>query len=145
MKLVLPIALMASLAAGGAEASTKWTWTCTGPDFEAKGEFVTVDTPDADGFYAITAVTGEANGAAITKLQPAGSAIPGNEGWPVDDRVRATEPQLSHSGFGFAVADGSHVNPFYGKRFKPPGFLAVITTRDKWREPRVAFKAERAP
>ena len=32
--------------------------------------------PNADGFYAITAIKGEANGVAITGLQPAGTSIP---------------------------------------------------------------------
>ena len=125
----------------------RWRWTCTGPDFEAKGEFTTTDTPDANGFYAITGVTGEANGVAITGLQPARTAIPGNEGWPVDGLVRAAAPELSAGGFGFALADGTYANPFYGARVEPPGFLAVITdpAHGKWREPRVAFRAERAP
>ena len=125
----------------------QWRWTCAGPDFEAKGLFTTGDTPDADGFYPIAAVSGEANGVAITGLQPAKTAIPGNEGWPVDNLVRSKAPQLSAGGFGFALADGRSVNPFFGARFEPPGFLAVIADPAKgaWREPRVTFEAERAP
>lgn len=131
---------------GDAEASMQWRWTCEGDEFSAKGMFTTADEPNADGYYPITAVSGEANGAAITGLQPARTAIPGNEGWPVDNLVREREPQLSPGGFGFSLADGSYANPFFGARFEPPGFLVVISAPRKgiWREPRVTFKAERA-
>ena len=37
-----------------------WRWQCTGPGFEATGEFTTEDRPGLDGFYSITGVTGEA-------------------------------------------------------------------------------------
>ena len=125
----------------------RWRWTCTGPEFAAKGVFTTDDAPDADGFYRITAVTGQANGVAITGLQPARTAIPGNEGWPVDNLVRSKAPQLSAGGFGFALADGRFANPFYGARFEPPGFLAVIAgpAKGAWREPRVTFEAVKEP
>ena len=124
-----------------------WRWTCTGDGFVAKGDVTTDDMPDADGFYRITGISGEANGAAIVGLQPGGTAIPGNEGWPVDEQIRAQEPQLSSGGFGFALADGSFANPFYGARFEPPGYLAVVSDppRGLWREPRVEFHAEPAP
>ena len=147
MKLALALALGAALAATSAEASMRWRWTCTGPGFEAKGVFTTGDAADADGFYAITAVEGEANGVAITGLQPSRTAIPGNEGWPVDNLVRSKAPELSPGGFGFALADGSYANPFYGARFDPPGFLAVIANPGKgeWREPRVDFEAVKEP
>lgn len=147
MKLAFAFALGAALAATSAEASTRWRWTCTGPGFEAKGVFTTGDAPDADGFYPITDVTGEANGVPITGLQPAKTAIPGNEGWPVDNLVRTEAAQLSPGGFGFALADGSFANPFFGARFEPPGFLVVISNPGKgeWREPRVDFEAAKEP
>ena len=92
-------------------------------------------------------MTGEANGVPITGLQPAGTAIPGNDGWPVDNLVRTKAPALSPGGFGFALADGSFANPFYGARFDPPGFLAVLSDPAKgaWREPRVEFEAAMVP
>ena len=143
LRLALLLSLAAAPGAGAAQAATLWNWSCEGPGFEAKGRFATGDTPDSNGFFAIARVSGEANGVAITGLQPAGTAIPGNEGWPVDNLVRARRPELSSGGFGFALADGSFANPFYGARFKPPGFLAVLTdpAHGKWREPRVACKA----
>jgi hypothetical protein len=144
VKFALALGLCAAIAAAGdAKASMRWRWTCEGPGFEAKGEFITGDTPGADGFYPITSVSGEANGVAITGLQPANTAIPGNAGWPVENLVRSRTPELSPGGFGFALADGSFANPFFGARFQPPGFLAVISDPKKgvWREPRVTFKA----
>ncbi len=146
MKRVLALACAAAIVAGDADAATLWRWTCEGPGLQAKGTFATDDKPDPNGFYTITSVAGEANGAAITGLQQARTAIPGNEGWPVDNLVRERKPQLSAGGFGFALADGYFVNPFFGARFKPPGFLAVISNPAKgvWREPRVSFSAVRA-
>jgi len=146
VKLALALAFVAATAATGVKAEMRWTWTCAGEGFAAKGAFTTSDAPDAEGFYAIVAIEGEANGVAITALQPAKTAIPGNEGWPVSNLVRVREPQLGNGGFGFALADGSFANPFYGARFEPPGYLAVLSdpARKSWREPRVTFKAERA-
>jgi hypothetical protein len=143
--LAFAIAIGAAFAAGNAGASMTWRWVCSGEGLEARGRLTTADAPDANGFYAITGIEGEANGVAITGLQPAGSAIPGNKGWPVDGLVREAEPQLSEGGFGFGLADGGHVNPFFGARFDPPGVLAVITNpaKGEWREPRVQFRATR--
>jgi hypothetical protein len=50
---------------------------------------------------------------AITGLQPAGTAIPGNEPYAVDNLVNATPPQLTVHGFGFLLANGNYANPFY--------------------------------
>ena len=145
MKLVFALILGAAMAASDAEAAMRWRWTCEGEGLAAKGTFTTADAPNAEGFYPITAVAGEVNGVAVVGLQPSGTAIPGNEGWPVDNLVRERRPELSAGGFGFALADGSFVNPFFGARFEPPGFLAVISNPKKgqWREPRVTFRAVR--
>lgn len=147
LKLALLLAFAFATGASGAQAAMQWRWTCKGPDFEASGQFTTDEKPDGGGFYAITGVTGEANGVAITGLQPAGTAIPGNDGWPVDNLVRAQKPELSQGGFGFALANGSYANPFYGARFEPPGFLSVLSdpAHGKWREPRVEFEATKVP
>jgi hypothetical protein len=145
LKLVLALALGAAMVAGRAEASMQWRWTCKGPGFQASGAFTTDDTPDADGFYTITAVSGKANGVAITGLQPAGTAIPGNAGYPVNNLIRPRAPQLSHPGFGFALADGTFANPFYGAHFDPPGTYVFVSdpARNKTHEPRVEFEAVR--
>ncbi len=105
------LAATALSLAASAHAET-WTWHYTATGIAAAGTFTTADAPDADGFYAITAITGSRNGVAITGLQPAGSAIPGNDPYAVDDLVSASGPQLTWNGFGYALADGSFANPF---------------------------------
>ena len=67
------------------------------------------------------------NGVAITGLQPAGTSIPGNDGYPVDGLIKAEAPQLSLHGFGYALADGTYANPFYGDHFVPPGVYAFFS------------------
>ena len=104
--------------------------------------------PNADGFYEITEISGEANGVAITGLQPPGTAIPGNDGYPVDNLVRTEAPQLSMHGFGYALADGTFANPFYGAHFAKPDYLRVLLRSSEpavTSEPPVAFTATLAP
>ena len=113
------------LLAGGAQAAT-WKWSYQGEGVAASGTFTTKDAPGADGFYEITAIKGEANGVAITGLQPPGTSIPGNDGYPVDNLVRTEAPQLSMHGFGYALADGTYANPFYGAHFAKPDYLRVL-------------------
>ena len=105
------------------------------------------DTSNADGFYVITGIKGEMNGVAITGLQPAGTSIPGNDGYPVDGLVRTEAPQLSLHGFGYALADGTYANPFYGDHFVPPGVYAFFSdpAHKKTSEPLVKFTATIVP
>ena len=62
-------------------------WSYQGEGVGGSGAFTTTDTSNADGFYAIAAIKGEANGVAITGLRPPGTSIPGNNGYPVDGLV----------------------------------------------------------
>ena len=107
----------------------RWSgsWSYQGEGVTASGAFTSKDTPNADGFYEITGITGEANGVAIKGLQPPGTSIPGNDGYPVDDLVREEGPQLSLHGFGYALADGTYANPFYGAHFATPGYYAFFS------------------
>lgn len=142
MKLALAVAFCLAAWTSAAEASIRWRWNCEGEGFSAHGGFTTGDAANAEGYYEITAITGEAGGVVITGLQPAGTAIPGNESYPVDNLVREAAPELSKDGFGFSLADGSYVNPFYGAHFSPPGFYAFITHSSRpSREPQVKFTA----
>ena len=59
----------------------------------------------------ITGIKGEMNGVAITGLQPPGTSIPGNDGYPVDGLIKAEAPHLSLHGFGYALADGTLCQP----------------------------------
>jgi hypothetical protein len=92
--------------------AASWSWDYSAAGIAASGTFTTTDTSDLAGFYTITAITGSRNGVAITGLEPEGSAIPGNDPYAVDDLVSIAGPQLTWSGFGYALADGSWVNPF---------------------------------
>jgi len=104
-------AIAALAPASQAQAAT-WHWDYNAAGIAASGTFTTTDTPDPDGFYTITAITGLRNGVAITGLEPADSAIPGNDPYAVDDLVSMSGPQLTWNGFGYALADGSWANPF---------------------------------
>jgi hypothetical protein len=142
LKLGLAFVIAAALVPLPADA-LEWRWSYQGEGVAASGSFTTTDTPNADGFYDITKIKGEANGIAITGLQPAGTSIPGNDGYPVDGLVRSEAPQLSLHGFGYALADGTYANPFYGDHFVPPGVYAFFSDpkNSKTSEPLVKFTA----
>jgi len=142
LKLAFSLAVAGALLAFPAEA-LEWKWSYQGKGVKASGAFTTRDRPNADGFYEITGIKGEANGVAITGLQPPGTSIPGNDGYPVDNLVRTEAPQLSLHGFGYALADGTYANPFYGAHFAPPGVYAFFSdpANHKTSEPAVRFTA----
>ena len=143
MKLALSLVISAALIAQSAEA-LEWRWSYQGEGVAASGAFTTKDTPNADGFYEITAIKGEANGVAITGLQPAGTSIPGNDGYPVDNFVRTDAPQLTLHGFGYALANGTYATPFYGAHFAKPDYYAFFSdpASRKTSEPAVTFSAK---
>lgn len=142
MKIASALVIALALLATHAEAAN-WRWSYRGEEGAASGTFVTKDKPNADGFYEITQITGEANGVAIASLQAPGTAIPGNEGYPVDNLVRTRAPQLSVHGFGYKLADGTYANPFYAARFAKPGDYAFFSDPANRRtsEPAVTFTA----
>ena len=146
MKLALTLLIGAALLPQSAEAS-EWRWSYEGEGVDASGTFTANDAPNADGFYEITGITGEANGVAIVGLQPPGTSIPGNDGYPVDNLIRAAAPQLSNHGFGYKLADGTYANPFYGAHFAKPDYYAFFSDPSNRRtsEPAVAFTASVAP
>ena len=134
--------IAAALFALPAEA-LEWRWSYSGEGVTASGSLTTKDAPDSEGFYEITGVRGEMNGVAITGLQPAGTSIPGNDGYPVDGLIKEEAPHLSLHGFGYALADGTYANPFYGARFASPGVYAFFSDPGNGRhsEPHVTFTA----
>jgi hypothetical protein len=146
LKFAPTLAIAAALVALPAEA-LEWRWSYQGDGVAASGSFTTTDTPNADGFYEIAGIKGEMNGVAITGLQPAETSIPGNDGYPVDNLVRTDAPQLSLHGFGYALANGTYANPFYGAHFVPPGVYAFFSdpANRKTSEPFVEFTATTAP
>ena len=146
LKLGLALVIAAALFTLPAEA-LEWRWSYQGEGVAASGAFTTKDAPNADGFYEITKIKGQANGIAITGLQPAGTSIPGNDGYPVDGLVRTVVPQLSLHGFGYSLADGTYANPFYGDHFVPPRVYAFFSDppNHKTSEPLVKFTATIVP
>ncbi len=142
LKFALSLVIAAALVAPPAEA-LEWRWSYQGEGVAASGAFTTTDTPNADGFYEITKISGEANGVAITSLQPPGTSIPGNDGYPVDNLVRADAPRLTLHGFAYALADGTYANPFYGAHFAKPDTYAFFSdpAHRRTSEPPVAFTA----
>ena len=143
MKLALSLVLGAALLSGGAHADLLWRWSCKGAGFDASGTLTTKEAPNTDGFYEIIGIKGEADGVSITALQPAGTSIPLNAGYPVDNLVRKAAPQLSIHGLAFSFADGRFANPFYGGHFSTPGFYAFLSDPVSGRtsEPMVEFSA----
>jgi hypothetical protein len=146
VKLAFFLALSVALLASGAQAS-EWKWSYQGEGVAASGTFTTKDAPNADGFLEITGITGEANGVAIAGLEPPGASIPGNDGYPVDNLVRTDAPQLTLHGFGYALANGTYANPFYGAHFAKPDYYAFFSDPANRRtsEPAVAFTATIVP
>jgi hypothetical protein len=143
VKLASLLGVGVALLGSGAQASTMWKWSYQGEGVAASGTFTATDAPDADGFYEITSISGEANEVAISGLQRAGTSVPGNDGYPVDNLVRADAPRLTAHGFGYALANGTYANPFYGAHFAKPDYYAFFSdpANGQTSEPSVAFTA----
>jgi hypothetical protein len=129
---VFALGFVLSLAATlPAQAATLWDWSYSAAGVAASGTFTTTDTADGEGFYLITAINGTRNGETITGLQLTGTAIPGNEGYPVDNLIRAAGPQMTSHGFGFSTSGGNHANPFYADFLNPPGSTEFFSIPSK--------------
>ena len=113
----------AMTASNPAAADMSWNWGYSGAGISASGTFITNNTPDSLGFYQITAITGQRNGVTITGLQPAGTSIPGNEPFVVDNLFSLGSSKLTGEGFGFGLADGTFANPFFASFLSPPDYL----------------------
>jgi len=147
--------LLSTLSTWAGAASLTWDWSISligsnRPGAVWGGTFITGDAPDSDGFYTITALTGERQGVAILRLQPTGTAIPDNAPYAVDNRVRPAHPegQLTKAGFGFELANGWFENPFLATWELPElVYLAFLskppfgTGSPDTEEPQVAFQA----
>lgn len=121
-------------------AQQLWCWSFTGTGVSATGTFVTGSRADAEGYYPITAITGTANSAAVTALQPPGTSVPGNSGYPVDNLIRASAPQLTKHGFGFVTSDRTYHNPFHAEDYRD--YVSRPPYADgKGAEPTIQFKA----
>lgn len=119
------------LAAGLASASTAtpvqlWNWSYSGSGISAAGTLTTGQSSNASGFYEILAISGQRNGDPITGLQPAGTAIPGNEPFVVDNWIKA-DGQLTGEGFGYKTQSGSYANVFFAEWLSPPANMEFMT------------------
>ena len=123
-------------------ASILWNWNYSTSGIVAGGTFTTIDTPEANGGYLITAITGTRNAATIIGLQPTGTPIPGNEPFDVDNLIFASPgPQLTKNGFGFALSDGTYANPFYADFLPTPAYLEFFSAPPASTELEVHFSA----
>lgn len=128
MRFVLAAFFGLTVTMGGASASTVWNWSYSGSGITASGTFTTLEKPGANGGYLITGITGTRDGKTITGLQPAGTSIPGNEPYTVDDLVfLGPGPQLTSHGFGFSISNGTYSNPFYADFLPVPGYLEFFS------------------
>jgi hypothetical protein len=97
---------------------------------KAFGELTTTASPDANGFFTILSIRGERNNVAIISLVPTGSTTPGNcedvtTCYEVDNLLRLSGDglaQLTGSGFGMGLADGTYANYFFADFLIPPAY-----------------------
>lgn len=117
-----------ALTATPATASKLWNWDYSGSGITAHGTFATVESPNPNGGYLITGITGTRNGKTITGLQAPGTSIPGNEPYTVDNLVfLGPGPQLTSHGFGFAISGRDYSNPFYADFLPTPKYLEFFS------------------
>lgn len=114
------IALLAAglAVAAPARAELYWDFAYSGAGVSASGILITQDLVDGNGYYLVTGILGQRNGSTITGLQPAGTAIPLNDPFEVDNLVRA-DGRLSSHGLGFATASGEYANIFRASWLTP--------------------------
>jgi hypothetical protein len=125
-------AALLPMAPASVAASLQWSWQYAGGGISASGTLTTDDAARRSGYFQITAIAGSRNGVRIIGLQATGTAIPGNEPYSVDNLVSLSGSQLTDHGFGFALADGTFVNPFSAHAQASPAYLEFFS------DPRVA-------
>jgi hypothetical protein len=143
---VSAICAAAALSCAPAFADTTWHWQYTGDDITASGTLTASDAADADGFHLITSITGTRNGDAIIGLHPAGSAIPGNDPYALDNLIRiGAQGQLTVHGFGYETASGGFANPYFADFLSPPAYSEVFATSRTFSEVPITFSASAVP
>ncbi|MHC5598577.1 MAG: PEP-CTERM sorting domain-containing protein [Nostoc sp.] len=108
-------------------SALSWNWNYSGTGIAANGTFTTNDTPNDLGFYLITGINGTRNGETITGLQPAGTPVPGNEPFNVDNLISLNTQQLTGDGFGYSTSGGSYSSPFFASFLPTPTYLEVFS------------------
>ncbi|MEH2245339.1 PEP-CTERM sorting domain-containing protein [Nostoc sp.] len=110
-----------------AASALSWNWNYSGTGIAASGTFTTNDTPNDLGFYLISGISGTRNGETITGLQAAGTSIPGNEPFDVDNLISLNTQQLTGNGFGYSTSGGNYSNPFFASFLPTPGYLEFFS------------------
>ncbi|MEH2166920.1 MAG: PEP-CTERM sorting domain-containing protein [Nostoc sp.] len=110
-----------------ATSALSWSWNYSGTSVAANGTFTTNDTPSDLGFYLITGITGTRNGEIITGLQPAGTPMPGNEPFDIDNLISLNTQQLTSKGFAYSTSGGNYSSPFFASFLPTPGYLEVFS------------------
>ncbi|MEH2412444.1 PEP-CTERM sorting domain-containing protein [Nostoc sp.] len=108
-------------------SALSWNWNYSGIGIAANGTFTTNDTPNDLGFYLIYGITGTRNGETITGLQAAGTPIPGNEPFDVDNLISINTQQLTGNGFGYSTSTGNHSSSLFASFLPTPGYLEVFS------------------
>ena len=140
------LAIAGAALANPAFANTTWQWGYAGAGISAGGTLTTADTPDGNGFYQILSIAGSRNGDAITGLVPAGTAIPGNEPYAVDNLIKlGSSGQISGEGFGYSLASGAYANPYFADFLSPPAYTEVFTQGAVFTELPISFSAAPVP
>ena len=123
------LAAVSSVVVGTMQTASalSWNWNYSGTGIAALGTFTTNDTPDNLGFYQISGITGTRNGETITGLQAAGTPIPGNEPFEVDNLISLNSQQLTGNGFGYSTSGGNYFNPYFASFLPTPGYLEVFS------------------
>ncbi|MEH1908165.1 PEP-CTERM sorting domain-containing protein [Nostoc sp.] len=110
-----------------AASALSWNWNYSGIGIAANGTFTTNDTPNDLGFYLIYGITGTRNGETITGLQAAGTPIPGNEPFDVENLISINTQQLTSHGFGYSTSEGNYSSPYFASFLPTPGYLEVFS------------------
>ncbi|MBB4843029.1 hypothetical protein HNP55_001548 [Paucibacter oligotrophus] len=138
--------LMATTAVSAATPVQLWNWSYSGSGIAAAGTLTTSLSVNSAGFYEILSISGQRNGDLIIGLQPAGTAIPGNEPFVVDNWIKA-DGQLTGEGFGYQTQSGSYANVFFAEWLSPAANVEFMTipAQGYSHEAQVSFQLQPVP
>ena len=110
-----------------ATTTVSWAYTNTAESVSAQGTFELTPIAGESGYLRVTGITGTRNGIQIIGLYAVDQAVPGNEGYPLDNRFDPTTSGMTKAGIGFQLADLTYVNLFYADFLDPPVIYEVYS------------------
>jgi uncharacterized membrane protein YgcG len=117
---VLTAAATVTLGTMQSAFALTWNWSYynSSKSVNANGTFMTDDTPNNQGLYQITGITGQRNGETITGLWATDTGIPGFEDIAVDNLIGVNSQQaiLTEGGFGYSTIANNY-NPYFSGGF----------------------------